>query len=150
MQEPNLSTRIDSFEALCRSRGLPLTIQRRAVFQAVVERDDHPTADQIFEGVNERILGISRTTVYRVLDTLLDLRVVRRVGCTGTPIRFDGRTHRHDHVICRKCGRVADVETSDLEPLPLLEEKPQGFQIEEYSVQFIGTCPQCQDSQNDE
>lgn len=150
MQEPSLRNRIDRFEALCRSRGLPLTIQRRAVFQAVSERDDHPTADQIFEGVNQRVPGISRTTVYRVLDTLLDLCVVRRVGLTGTPVRFDGTTERHDHVICQKCGRVADVETADLESLPLLEEEPLGFTIDEYSMQFIGTCPGCQDSQDGE
>ena len=145
MQLSDQSERLHRLEALCRSKGLPLTIQRRAVFQAVLERDDHPTADQIFEVVNERIPGISRTTVYRVLDTLLDLREIRRVECTGNPTRFDGGTHRHDHVICRRCGWVADVETSDLDELPLPEGKPQGFQIDEYTIQFAGMCPECQE-----
>jgi len=149
MQKHDHREDLGRFEALCRSKGLSLTIQRRAVFQAVVERDDHPTADQIFEAVNERIPGISRTTVYRVLDTLLDLGVIRRVQCTGIPIRFDGSTHRHDHVICQRCGRVADVEIAGLDALPLPEGKPAGFQIHEYSVQFTGTCAECQEPQEE-
>jgi len=115
------------------------------VFLAVLERDDHPTADQIFEVVTERIPGVSRTTVYRVLDALLDLGVIRRVQCTGNPARFDGRTHRHDHVMCRQCGRVADVDTSNLDEVRLPEGKPGGFQIDEYTIQFAGTCPKCQE-----
>ncbi len=144
MQRHEHSEELGRFEALCRSRGLPLTIQRRAVFQAVLERKDHPTADQIFEVVDERVPGISRTTVYRVLDTLVDLGVVRHVQCTGKAIRFDGGTHRHDHVICQRCGRVADMEIVGFDELPLPEGKPQGFQIDDYTVQFMGTCPECQ------
>lgn len=150
MQESDQRKKLSELEALCRSKGLPLTIQRRAVFQAVLERDDHPTADRIFEVVDRRIPGVSRTTVYRVLDTLLDLRLIQRVQCTGPPVRFDGNTHRHFHVICRRCGCVADLETPDLWDLPLPAVNPQGFQIDEYSVQFIGTCGECRKTHKDQ
>ena len=73
MQERERTEKLRQFEALCRSKRLPLTVQRRAIFEAVLERDDHPAADQVFEVVKERIPGVSRTTVYRVLDTLVDL-----------------------------------------------------------------------------
>ena len=100
-------------------------------------------ADRVFEVVQERIPGVSRTTVYRVLDTLVDLGVVRRVQNTGNAIRFDGKTHRHHHLICHQCGRMADLETPELNELPLPKGKPQGFQIDDYTVQFIGTCAEC-------
>lgn len=143
MQERQRTEKLREFEALCRSKGLPLTVQRRAIFDAVLERDDHPTADQVFEVVQERIPGVSRTTVYRVLDTLVELGVVRRVQSTGNAVRFDGKTYRHDHLVCRQCGRMADLETPELNELPLPRGKPLGFQIDDYAVQFIGTCAEC-------
>ena len=143
MQEDERTEKLRQFEALCRSKGLPLTVQRRAIFAAVLERDDHPTADGVFEVVQKRIPGVSRTTVYRVLETLVDLGVIRRVQSTGNAIRFDGKTHRHDHLICRQCGRMADLETPELNELPLPKGKPLGFQIDDYTVQFTGICPEC-------
>ena len=68
-----IAERLSEFEKLCRNRGLPLTVQRRVVLQVVLEHDDHPTADQILEAVKDRVPGISRTTVYRSLDTLADM-----------------------------------------------------------------------------
>ena len=143
MQERERKEKLRQFEALCRSKGLPLTVQRRAIFEAVLERDDHPTADQVFEVVQQRIPGVSRTTVYRVLDTLVGLGIIRRVQRMGNAIRFDGKTHRHDHLTCRQCRRMADLEAPALNELPLPKGKPQGFQIDDYTVQFIGTCAEC-------
>lgn len=146
MQKRQQTEEFRQFEALCRSKGLPLTVQRRAIFEVVLERDDHPTADQVFEVVQERIPGVSRTTVYRVLDTLVGLGVIRRVQSTGNAIRFDGKTCRHDHLVCRQCGRIADLETAELNELPLPKGKPQGFQIDDYTVQFTGTCADCRNA----
>ncbi len=143
VQRVELTERLDQLAALCRSKGLPLTVQRRAIFEAVLQREDHPTADQVFEVVRERIPGISRTTVYRGLDTLVDLGAIGRVQRTGNAIRFDGKARRHDHLICRQCGRVADLDLPELNELPLPKGRPQGFQIDEYTVQFIGTCAEC-------
>ena len=150
MRESDRVEKLREFEALCRSKGLPLTVQRRAILEAVLESDDHPTADRVFEVVEERIPGVSRTTVYRVLDTLVELGMIRRVQNTGSAIRFDGKTHRHHHLICCQCGRMADLETPELNELPLPKGKPQGFQIDDYTVQFIGTCPECQESQKEQ
>ena len=60
-----LAGRVHIFEQLCRDRGVPLTRQRRATYEALCTRSDHPTADQVYEAVRGRFAGISRMTVYR-------------------------------------------------------------------------------------
>lgn len=143
MQPEEIGKRLQQFESLCRQRGLPLTVQRRDVLKAILERDDHPSADQLYESVKDRIPGLSRTTVYRVLDTLVELGVVRRLHHPGTGARFDGKIHRHHHLVCRKCGCVIDIETSSLDGLRVPSGERQGFEVEDYSVHFIGVCQEC-------
>ncbi len=143
MRSANRAERLRQFEALCRAKGVPLTVQRRAIFEAVLERDDHPAADEIYEVVKERMPGLSRTTVYRVLDTLVGLGAIRRVPHAGSVARFDGKTHRHHHLVCSRCGKIVDWESPELDRLPLPKGRPRGFQIEDYTVQFTGTCGEC-------
>src|SRR5687768_15979264 len=72
----NKKSNFDRLEALCRREGIPLTMQRRVIFTALLKRDDHPTVDQVFAQVKDRILpGVSRTAVYRALETLANLGV---------------------------------------------------------------------------
>lgn len=98
-----------------RSRGLPLTVQRRAVFEDLLARTDHPTADQVHDSVRSRMPGMSRTTVYRVLEALVRLGSARRVCHFGPAVRYDANIGRHDHLVCSACDRVIDVE-ADVEP----------------------------------
>jgi len=135
--------RLRQFESLCRKRGLPLTVQRRAILKAVLERDDHPTADQLYDVVKERIAGVSRATVYRVLEMLVGLGVIRRLPHPGATARFDARIRRHHHLVCRTCNRVIDIGSRSLDDLQLPPKHRHGFQIEDYSVHFIGICAEC-------
>jgi Fur family peroxide stress response transcriptional regulator len=143
MTKRQIQSRLQQFESLCRERGLPLTVQRRDIFKAVFERDDHPSADQVYELVKDRIPGLSRTTVYRVLDTLVELGVIRRLHHPGAGARFDGKIHRHHHLVCRKCGCVIDLETGSLDGLRVPPRSREGFEVEDYSVHFIGLCQEC-------
>lgn len=135
--------RAEAFEALCRERGLPLTVQRRVILQAMLERDDHPTADQIYDAVKTRIPGLSRTTVYRVLDTLVQFGVVGRVSHPGGVTRFDAKVHQHHHLVCLKCGVVIDVEDERLNRIALPPIRTGGFQVHAYDIHFRGVCAAC-------
>ena len=138
-----IETQLGDFEALCRQRGLPLTVQRREILRAVLEREDHPTADQVYDSVKDRLAGLSRTTVYRVLETLVELSVIRRLHHPGAGARFDGKTVRHHHLVCRRCHRVIDVVSPGLDGLELPPRQRYGFQIEDYAVHFTGVCAEC-------
>ena len=144
MQPDQIAERLREFESLCRQQGVPLTVQRRVILETVLERDDHPTADQIIEVVKERVPGISRTTVYRVLDTLVDMGVIRRLHHPGPAARFDGKIRRQHHLICKKCSKVIDLEDASLDQLPLPKRKLQGFELDDFSVHLSGTCADCQ------
>jgi Fur family transcriptional regulator, peroxide stress response regulator len=144
MQEEDVVVaRLRALEERCRQKGLPVTVQRRAILEAVLRRDDHPSADDIFEAVHARLPQVSRTTIYRVLDTFVDMGLIRRLRQTGSA-RFDRNIDRHHHLICSRCGKVMDLEDPALDQLPMPNRKLHGFEIDDYSVQFSGTCPDCQ------
>jgi Fur family peroxide stress response transcriptional regulator len=123
---------------------VPVTVQRRAILEELARRDDHPTADDMYAAVQERIPGVSRTTVYRVLDTLVDVGAARRVAHPGAAVRYDAKVHRHHHLVCSHCGKVRDLEDASLDAL-----KPRtrvGFEVYDYSVHFTGLCAGCRGS----
>ncbi|MHB8971275.1 MAG: Fur family transcriptional regulator [Pirellulaceae bacterium] len=143
MEPDQIAKRLKEFEALCRRMGVPLTVQRQVILETVLDRDDHPTADQIVEAVRKRIARVSRTTVYRVLESLTDMGVIRRLHHPGPATRFDGKIGRHHHLICKKCGKVIDLEDANLDQLPLPKRKLQGFEVDDFSVHLSGTCADC-------
>jgi Fur family peroxide stress response transcriptional regulator len=143
VNQNEIETRLGQFESLCRERGLPLTVQRREILRALLERDDHPSAEQIYDSVKDRIVGLSRTTVYRALETFVRMGVIRRLHHPGASARFDGKTVRHHHLLCRTCNRVIDVASRGLDNLRLPPRQRHGFVVEDYSVHFIGVCAEC-------
>ena len=135
--------KLDEFTALCRRQGLALTVQRRTILEALMRRHDHPTADHVYEDVRTRIPGVSRTTVYRVLETLVRLGVARKTSHAGAQVRFDPNTDRHHHLVCMHCGKVVDLEDDGIGKVAVPNVKRAGFTIDDYSIQFNGSCGDC-------
>ncbi len=136
--------RLAHFDRLCRAQGLPLTVQRRSILEALLGRTDHPTADQVFDEVRPDLPAVSRTTVYRVLETLVRMGVARKVSHPGAAARFETRTDRHHHLACTRCGRVVDLEAPSLNALRL--PAVRGFHVTDYSVHVAGVCARCRRS----
>jgi Fur family peroxide stress response transcriptional regulator len=142
--EPQLaSERIHRFETLCRENGLPITVQRRVLIDAIVRTDKHPTAEQLFEHAREILPDISRTTVYRILDAFVRLGLVSRVPHPRGASRFDGNVDPHHHAFCTECERVFDVSEPLCADMPRPKALPEGFQLSSCSVLFLGTCKDC-------
>lgn len=127
-----------------RQRGYRVTVQRLAVLRAVTSAP-HTTADTIAETVRAEVGFISLQAVYDVLGVLVDVGLVRRIQPAGSPARFEARvSDNHHHVICRHCGRVADVDcAAGLAPC-LTAVDDLGYEIDEAEVIYWGRCPQCQ------
>ena len=142
---PDMARRLllEEAEQNCRSRGLPMTIQRRLVLQALAPRADHPTADDIYIDVRKRIPEISRTTVYRVLEAFVRAGVARKVCHPGAAARYETLRDRHHHLVCVECGRMTDFEDARLDQLPLPDSTVHGFQFSDYTIQFRGLCANC-------
>jgi len=138
-----INSKLVRLEASCRAHGMPLTVQRRVVMETLAGRRDHPTADQIFEALGTRLPGISRTTVYRVLEAFVALGVIQKISNPEAKAHFDADTSRHHHVRCRECGAVADVHDEGLNSLRLPAHAAPGFDLVDYSINFVGTCATC-------
>lgn len=126
-----------------RDRGVPLTPQRRAVIETLGKRSDHPTAESIYEAVRKRLPDISRMTVYRTLDLLVEIGNVRKVGQFGSSVRYDPITARHHHLACIRCDALVDLHDPALDGLDLPAIRRTGFKVTDYSVMFTGVCPAC-------
>jgi Fur family ferric uptake transcriptional regulator len=128
---------------LLREHGLQVTAQRLAVLRAVSERP-HSTADDVAEDVRAEIGAISRQAVYDALGTLADKGLIRRIQPAGSPALYEGRVgDNHHHLICRVCGRTADVDCAVGEAPCLTAADGSGYQIDEAEVIYWGTCPEC-------
>jgi len=135
--------RMDRFFAAHRESGLPVTTQRRAVFEVILDRTDHPTAEQLYRAVRGQLPQISRMTVHRILGTFASLRLVAKTCHPGSAARFDPKLHQHHHLVCLDCGRIIDVEDPRLNHIPWPKVNPKEFQIEDYHVHFRGRCARC-------
>jgi Fur family transcriptional regulator, stress-responsive regulator len=129
---------------LLRERGYRVTAQRLAVLRAV-SGASHVTADTVAETVRAEIGFISLQAVYDVLGVLVDVGLIRRIQPAGSPARFEARvSDNHHHVICRQCGRTADVDCAIGSAPCLTAADDSGYQIDEAEVIYWGRCPQCQ------
>ena len=143
MQEEARQERILKFEQLCRERGVPVTVQRRMILEELMDSAVHPTAEQIFQAVRRRAPAISQTTVYRVLELLVDMDLARKTCHPESVCRYDPHTHRHHHLVCLSCDRIVDLDDPELNAIPLPSRTRTGFELTDYSVQFRGWCPDC-------
>jgi len=143
MDAETKTKRLDRFERLCREQGIPVTAQRRVILATVLDLDDHPTADQVYDSVANRGLGISRTTVYRTLETLARTGLITKACHPGRPVRFDARTEIHHHLICLRCDDMVDILDEKLNALPIPDTSAFGFEVLDFRVQLRGVCRRC-------
>src|SRR5579872_5316889 len=130
-----------------RAAGLRVTAIRLAVMDALVRRP-HADADTVIATVRERLGSVSPQAVYNVLAALTDAELARRVEPAGSPARYELRVgDNHHHVVCRRCGRAADVDCAVGEAPCLEPSHTHGFVLDEAEVTFWGLCPQCQNTE---
>jgi len=133
----------DDPATLLRSHGVQATAQRLAVLRAV-SGQPHGAADDVAEAVRAEIGVISRQAVYDALRLLADKGLVRRIQPAGSAARYEDRIgDNHHHLICRSCGRMADVDCAvgDTPCLTALDDS--GYEIDEAEVVYWGRCPEC-------
>ncbi len=121
--------------------GLRCTPQRYAVMAFLMECRRHPTAAEIFQGVNRMDPRSSRATTYNNLRDLVQAGLVREVAVEGRAARFDIKGMRHHHFICDRCGNVEDIEWYDV-PKPAAGSLGKRI-LRESELIFRGLCTKC-------
>ncbi len=128
---------------LLRQRGIQVTAQRLAVLRAVAGQP-HATADGVAEVVRADIGAISLQSVYDALGLLVAEGLIRRIQPAGSPARFEDRVgDNHHHLICRRCGRMVDIECAVGSAPCLTPSDDMGYEIDVAEVTYWGLCPEC-------
>lgn len=120
-----------------------LTPQRETVLRVIREREDHPTAGEIFESARKYLPTISYATVYNSLRFLKQAGLVREISFGDSASRYDGITERHDHAICTSCGKLVDFDLTEAADLMREAALKSNFKPESVHLTLVGLCPDC-------
>lgn len=120
-----------------RGQGYKVTPQRLAVLKALAA-EGHQSLDEI----RARCVGVGIVTIYRTLDLLDELSLVRRLDLGDGKPRYELAGDHHHHLICDSCGSISEFEGCPLDPkrMPL---EAGGFEVHSHSVEVYGLCGAC-------
>ena len=122
--------------------GRRMTTQRAAVYEALCGTRSHPTAEELFLMIREKMPGISLATVYNNLEMLVSNRLAIRL--TGErSARYDAICTPHPHARCTNCGEVIDLPPHDVEAALHALVMPAGFTPSSMNIEIEGTCAGC-------
>ncbi len=127
-------------------KGLKVTPQRISILEAIYYLDNHPTADNIINCIRESQPNIATGTVYKVLDTLFENKLIKKVKTDKDIMRYDGIMENHHHLYCSECDLIEDYRDEELDKLLekyFKKKEFTGFKLEDIVVQIRGTFDKC-------
>ena len=133
---------------MLKKSNLRMTRQRKIILEELRKVDTHPSADEVYEMVRQRLPRISLGTVYRNLEILSKTGIIKKLepGCTLK--RFDGNPIDHYHLRCIQCDRIVDAYFDVDLKLPPEACKANNFEIVGHKLEFIGLCSACSEASN--
>lgn len=131
-----------SLRSTLHQRGLRMTPQRQLVLDAVRELG-HATPEQVSRRVRGTAAPVNTTTVYRALDLLEQLGMVRRTHLGGSAPTYSAEEHEHVHLACRRCGDVDEVPCELLGELAETLRERRGFALDAAHLALPGVCRTC-------
>ncbi|MEI2758541.1 MAG: Fur family transcriptional regulator [Bacteroidia bacterium] len=130
------------FREQLKSKGLKVTPQRVAIYEAVAELHNHPTAENIIEYIKSNHPNISVGTVYKVLDSLVENNLLRKVKNEKDIMRYDAVLAHHHHLYCSETERIEDFEDPQLDQFIseyFKKKKIKNFKVQDIKLQITGT-----------
>lgn len=130
-----------NFRDKLQGKGLKVTPQRVAIFEAIIQLDNHPTADDIVSFIKTNHPNISVGTVYKVLDTFVENNLIKKVKTEKGIMRYDPYLSNHHHLYCADTERIEDYEDEKLNELIneyFKKNKIKNFKIQDIKLQITG------------
>ena len=112
--------------------------QRELIKEIIYSTNSHPNADWIYIEVKKSVPNISLGTVYRNLKQLNDEGIIRTIY-DGSIARYDWNMNSHDHLKCKKCGNLIDVQLPEPD-IKRKVKKKYNFKVDGVEMTLIGTC----------
>lgn len=138
---------VDELVTRLRADGHKLTPQRLAIIEALAASHAHPTAYEIYDEVRARYPMLGLATVYKTLDLLTSMGEVVQTGLGASGTRYEPNLQPHVNLVCRKCGRVVDMDLvgDDRAPMAWVVDvaAQAGFTIQGGHIEYFGVCAAC-------
>jgi Fur family peroxide stress response transcriptional regulator len=128
-----------TFNQSLREKGLRPTKQRACVYGVILDKRDHPTADDIFDRVKKQLPGTSFATVYNCLEILVECGLVRQVHMDRSSTRYCPNLTPHAHFKCKNTGKIYDIQIDEATLARMEALIPSGFTADNLDLSFSGT-----------
>jgi len=133
------------FEDYLRGKKLKLTGERMEILATIFRKNAHFDAEELHAELKAQGRDISRATVYRTLDLLVQCALVRKSSLGSSHANYEAahEDEHHDHLICLNCHKVMEFYRPDLEQLQEEICREQQFKPLHHSLQIFGLCSNC-------
>ena len=136
----DIQERLDDF---IRLKGLRRTVQRERIVEVVFSRDEHFTAEELFDRVRKVDKDTSRATVYRTLGLLVEADLLRQIDLGENQVTYDPNFHdkpSHNHLVCADCGHVEEFEDGNVDIQTDCLTRRLGFKPLRQSIKIEASC----------
>lgn len=123
-----------------KTKNIRLSHQRLKILEYLAGHLIHPTADQVYTGLQKEIPTLSKTTVYSTLSALARAGMVRVINIEDIETRYDINIENHGHFKCECCGAIYDFKVNIDS---LVSDDLKNFSIRDKNIYFKGICPAC-------
>lgn len=120
--------------------------QQRQVIKECIRKLSHPTADDVWHCVTDKLPNVNKTTIYRNLSRMVEDGALKRFMTENGVMLFDSTPERHYHLHCERCGRVFDVEPTLSDQIAEIVQREKQFLITGQKLILSGICAACQAS----
>jgi Fur family ferric uptake transcriptional regulator len=133
------------YKTLLRRKGLRVTLQRELILDALAEGDGHHTPEEIYRRVHAKAPVVNRATVYRTLETLLELGLATTAHGKDNQLLYELADQTpHHHLVCQKCSHIEEIGHDQVAPMFAEIEREYGFQVRTDHLMLFGLCRACQ------
>jgi len=127
-----------------RAAGGRVTTARRTVLQTLLDAGSaHLTAEDIATEVHRSSPDVHLSTVYRVLDSLEKVGVLRQARLGAGPVSYHLAADEHHHAVCTNCGKVIVMPAASVRPITRQLAKDHGFVADPQHLTITGLCADC-------
>jgi Fur family ferric uptake transcriptional regulator len=137
-------TPLQRFEEFLQSRGKRTSKQRRMIVEEVFRQHEHFDADHLSAQLARSGSDVSRPTVYRTLNELVEAGLLRRMTLGGRSVyEHDYGYPQHDHLYCQQCERLIEFHSEELQRIREAVAREHQFRVTSHRFTIFGTCAQC-------
>ena len=136
---------LDNFKTVLRKEGLKITPQRVAILKEIIKDKGHRESEEIYFAIKSSKTHVSRATVYRTLDILVQNNFVRKLNIGDGRERYESKINslHHDHLICEICHNIIEFVDQDIEKLQDEIANKYQFSLTRHVHQLFGICKEC-------